>query len=254
MAFVPAATSAACSQPDPVALVLSADPAGQSSPAFEPPSSASSVSSSAPSKPLALPASAPVSAPAGPIENDPKLHTLFLAVARSYDDFTRADGTWWTPLDCLAPTDDTSRLSMAAEGAAHGRKVFTLQILDFTKYASETGGRPEPPGFARAGRRLVVPGVEQALVKVSYEPTDDPKQARALGIAPAMHGGKQYYPGKQLDLFMMVRPSDKRIVTDAGWLYGTVSPDGKRVTSAGLVKSCVGCHQKAPFGRQFGVK
>ena len=41
--------------------------------------------------------------------------------------------------------------------------------------------------------------------------------------------------------------------TDEGWVYGTVSADGKTVTSAGRVQSCMNCHQDAPHDRLFGV-
>lgn len=41
--------------------------------------------------------------------------------------------------------------------------------------------------------------------------------------------------------------------TDDGWIYGTVAADGRTVTSAGKVQSCMGCHLKAPHGRLFGV-
>jgi hypothetical protein len=40
--------------------------------------------------------------------------------------------------------------------------------------------------------------------------------------------------------------------TDNGWVYGTVTADGKQVTSAGRVKSCMACHQRAPNDRVFG--
>ena len=41
--------------------------------------------------------------------------------------------------------------------------------------------------------------------------------------------------------------------TDEGWVYGTVTPDGKKVTSAGKVESCMKCHQRAPHDRLFGL-
>ena len=41
--------------------------------------------------------------------------------------------------------------------------------------------------------------------------------------------------------------------TDEGWIYGTVAPDGT-VTSAGLVESCMECHDSAPHERLFGVR
>jgi hypothetical protein len=41
--------------------------------------------------------------------------------------------------------------------------------------------------------------------------------------------------------------------TDRGWAYGTVTADGKQVTSAGRVESCMRCHRKAPHDRLFGL-
>ena len=41
--------------------------------------------------------------------------------------------------------------------------------------------------------------------------------------------------------------------TDEGWVYGTVTPDGQQVTSAGRVESCMMCHQGAPHDRLFGL-
>ncbi len=213
-------------------------------------------SSIAPPPPTAGPAPAPSgSAGAAVNENDPAHHAALLAIAERYGSFSRVDGTWWSHLDCSAPPAEPSHMSNAAAGSAHGRKVFTLQIYDFETYARETGGRPEPPRSARAGKGPPVAGVEQALVKVSYEPTEEPGNPRMMfPPAPATFQGKKYYPGEQKDLFIMYRPSDKSVATDAGWLYGTVSPDGKTVTSAGFVKNCMDCHEDAPHGRQFGVR
>ena len=40
--------------------------------------------------------------------------------------------------------------------------------------------------------------------------------------------------------------------TDEGWVYGTVSPDGKAVGAAGRVASCMKCHAEAKSDRLFG--
>ena len=40
---------------------------------------------------------------------------------------------------------------------------------------------------------------------------------------------------------------------DSGWVYGTVSSDGQGVTSAGQVRTCMGCHEQAPHDRLFGI-
>jgi hypothetical protein len=42
--------------------------------------------------------------------------------------------------------------------------------------------------------------------------------------------------------------------TDEGWIYGTVTSDGKAVTSAGRVESCMTCHQTGTVDRLFGLK
>ena len=53
------------------------------------------------------------------------------------------------------------------------------------------------------------------------------------------------FAGRPADLFVMVRGDE--------WIYGTVSPDGK-ITSAGQVESCIGCHVEAPHDRLFGIR
>jgi len=214
-----------------------------------PPAAPSPVLSSSP--PIASAADHPAGAPP---ENDVSQHAILQTIASSYTTFFRADGMWWAPYDCWAPPADAARMSAAPPGVAHGRKVYTLQIADFTAYARETGSTAEATGGrSREPRVTTVPGAEQVIVKVSYEPTEDPAASKTRGVKPASSGGRAYYPGEQKDLFVMYRPTNKAFATDAGWLYGTVSPDGKTVTSSGQVKSCMGCHQKAPHGRLFGV-
>ena len=41
--------------------------------------------------------------------------------------------------------------------------------------------------------------------------------------------------------------------TDAGWVYGTVSADGKQVNASGRIASCMKCHQQAKHDRLFGL-
>jgi hypothetical protein len=42
--------------------------------------------------------------------------------------------------------------------------------------------------------------------------------------------------------------------TDAGWIYATITPDGKTLTSAGRVQQCMDCHEAAPHDRLFGIQ
>ena len=40
--------------------------------------------------------------------------------------------------------------------------------------------------------------------------------------------------------------------TDEGWVYGTLSADGQRVTAAGRVESCMDCHVDEGRDRMYG--
>jgi hypothetical protein len=51
----------------------------------------------------------------------------------------------------------------------------------------------------------------------------------------------------------MFQHDRKTPATDDGWVYGTLTPDGKTVTGVGRLENCMGCHQKAPHGRLFGL-
>ena len=54
-------------------------------------------------------------------------------------------------------------------------------------------------------------------------------------------------------LYIMFKLDPSTPDSDEGWVYATVTPDG-RVTSAGRVASCMGCHEpSATHERLFGV-
>jgi hypothetical protein len=61
-----------------------------------------------------------------------------------------------------------------------------------------------------------------------------------------------YKAAKPAGLFVMMKLDPKTPGTDAGWVYGTLSADGKAVTAAGKVESCMKCHQDAKHDRLFG--
>jgi hypothetical protein len=62
----------------------------------------------------------------------------------------------------------------------------------------------------------------------------------------------QYRAAKPAGLFIMTKLKPDAPGTDEGWVYGTVAPDGKTVTSAGRVESCMNCHRDAKHDRLFG--
>jgi hypothetical protein len=69
------------------------------------------------------------------------------------------------------------------------------------------------------------------------------------------HDGQRLEVGEQAELFVMAKVGEHDMPgTDAGWIYGTLTADGKTVTSAGLVQRCMGCHEAATHERLFGLQ
>jgi hypothetical protein len=145
----------------------------------------------------------------------------------------------FAPTLCAAPVPPgaTPRLSDAG-GGAHRRKLYFLSSSDNAGY--ESSSMTPPVGFA--------------IVKEAFEgiaPTD---------TAPAVagKGAETYALGPRADWFVMAKVAEPDAApadlsgTDAGWIYGTMAPDGT-VTGAGALASCIGCHDERP-GRLFGLR
>lgn len=64
--------------------------------------------------------------------------------------------------------------------------------------------------------------------------------------------GKLFHAERKAGLFIMFKTDPATPGTDEGWVYGTVSADGKQVTSAGRLESCMKCHRGALHDRLFG--
>ncbi len=182
----------------------------------------------------------------------------------------------WAPYLCSAPPPPAAAVSIATGSAGHGRKLYALYASDAAAYLDVTDPTGEAVPFrgdtgrasAAAPRPAEVPA-GFALVKESYAPEvvdaaavpkrgsrEEWRLAEETGFLPfAERDGKTYRTGERRDLFVMAKvalaagaPDD----TDAGWIYGTVSPQGE-VTSAGRVASCMECHARAPRDRLFGL-
>ena len=99
--------------------------------------------------------------------------------------------------------------------------------------------------------------VGQAIVKQSWVPEEvTAKSKRSVQGLPQeilKRDGRSYRAARKGELFIMYKLDPRTPGTDEGWVYGTVTADGKKVTSAGLVTSCVNCHQDAPHDRLFGL-
>jgi hypothetical protein len=161
----------------------------------------------------------------------------------------------------------TAHVSASQDADTHGRKLYSLFARDREAY------------FHLASRKSAPVG--QVLVKQSWVPEEVPAAATAaiprseILVTPPREGedkkgglykgdhfwpfavgkdGKRYKATKLAGLFLMLKLDPRTPGTDAGWLYGTVTPDGKKVTSVGRVESCMKCHQEAKHDRLFGLQ
>jgi hypothetical protein len=190
---------------------------------------------------------------AAPAPEEPAFHATLKKIAAEYKSFGRlSDRPRMAPL-CFLPRGNlpagppSPHVSASKDPATHGQKLYALFVKDQNSYLKMAKTRSAPIG--------------QVLVKQAWIPKEVPR----TGVGPesdqeeylvwpyARKGGKVYRATKQADLFIMVKLDPKTPGTDDGWVYGTVSPDGKKVTSAGRVESCMRCHQETKHDRQFGL-
>lgn len=201
---------------------------------------------------------APAQAPSGDAAaeseaNDPRWHPTLRAIAAGYAQWGRVeDEMRWAPWLCRIPMPARARISDSGDDATHGRKLYTLYAKDPAAYGAHKSATPgaDAPEFA---------GLAQVVVKEAWRPvlSDIPVQGTMGGerreeLLPAMDGGKAYVAGEKAGLYVLFKPVRTDLETDAGWVYGTIAPDGS-VTSAGKVGSCMGCHQAATKERLFGL-
>jgi hypothetical protein len=260
---------AGCAQPSPVppgaasnaGVVAPVAPAPALPPAGAPaaaapapaPSTATATAPPAATAPDA-PAPTPPEAPA-PAELDARFVPLVAAAFRDYRAWGRVDDqVRWAPWLCRMPMPAQARMSAAEEGG-HARKLYSVLAKDRGQY----------PGFQKGKGAPLPQQAGQAIVKESYFPDPvsikEPALDRAVQeiLYPGDHfhayasDGKQTYRASRMaGVYVMVKLPRGTAGTDAGWIYGTVTPEGQ-VTSAGRVASCMGCHAAAPHDRLFGL-
>jgi hypothetical protein len=151
------------------------------------------------------------------------------------------------------------RLTRADDVSPHGKKLYYL-------YASARGAylgladkaASLPVGFAIVKQSWTPRSASKAEIDQRERVTREEEQALQmserhvqLGRSWIVADGHYLVPDKQRDLFVMTKVGAGN-GTDAGWVYGTVAPDGT-VTSAGRVARCMGCHEAAPHERLFGL-
>ena len=180
----------------------------------------------------------------GPL--DPAFARRLQQVANEYRSYTLVDRHGhWSPEQCWwAPTP---QFSNASPHAPHSQKLYFLYIKDPLGYDEPEATQP----------------VGQAIVKQSWSPKEVPTheivdadggRIDQRAIPYASRDGKLYRGDHQTGLFVMLKLDSDTPGTDEGWIYGTVTPDGKGVMSAGRVENCMKCHQQAKGDRVFGIE
>lgn len=158
-----------------------------------------------------------------------------LKAAEEYESWGRVDNeTRVAPMACSAPGTQPNPpqpyFSASKDETTHGKKLYWLFSKNRNDYLAIARNN-----FAAVG---------QVVVKQSWiaEEVIDPKS-----------GFKVLKAGKQADLFVMMKLDPKTPGTDEGWVYATLTPDGKKLTSAGMVESCMKCHVETKTDRLFGL-
>jgi hypothetical protein len=171
--------------------------------------------------------------------NVERFHDQLRDVAKGYAKFGRVDPTGrWAPTYCRAPRPAPS-ISASKDATTHGQKLYFLFVKQREAYL-QLSDKPNAVG--------------QVLVKESWAP-EEVKDEKTPSEFESVAGkdGKLFRPGKKNELFIMLKLDPKTPDTDEGWVYGTVTPDGKTVTSAGRVESCMSCHKDTKHDRLFGL-
>jgi hypothetical protein len=174
-----------------------------------------------------------------------------LEIANSYKNYRQFNDVLYVAPALCAPgfTGDYMTpipgFSTSTDSRTHGRKLYWLFI-------KEVPAHSEPGNYVIAGKPNPV---GQVLVKEAWvaEEVKDNESTKENRRGLALKDGRFYRPAEKAALFIMYKLDPRTPGTDEGWVYGTVSADGKTVTSAGRVQSCMNCHQDAPHDRLFGV-
>lgn len=186
-----------------------------------------------------------------------QFHAQLREIARTYKTYRPVDfaEAAWSPVDCRAPLPyqdfrpGEARPSASMDKDTHGQKLYFLFARNRAAYLN-VAAKPQAEG--------------QVIVKESWAPKEATEEERTAflnggfggyreGVPFARKDGKLYRTDKQGELFIMFKTAADQAGTDQGWVYGTVTPDGKSVTSAGRVESCMSCHQAARHDRLFGL-
>ena len=166
-----------------------------------------------------------------------------LEIAANYKGYEKTDNRMRVAqVACAMPTLPKSeyRFSRSDDANSHGKKLYQM-------YAAKI----DPiTGSYTPGNLQTKTG--QVIVKESWL-ADAAKEDDYFSKTISGANGQRFKPGAKGPLFAMFQVDAKDPRSDEGWVYGTLTPDGKTITGIGRIANCMACHQKAPHGRLFGL-
>ena len=181
----------------------------------------------------------------------PQFEAQTLTIANAYLSWGRVDDEWrWAPSLCRLPLPGVARASESNDPATHGQKLYSVFVKNRDAYPM--GSNVDQVVVKQSWTAELVPGPDAAYQPNSYRP-DGSVGTDSDHFYPYAHAdGGVYRAAAPAGLFIMFKVDPSTPETDEGWVYASVSAAGK-VTSAGRVASCMGCHEVAPYDRLFGV-
>jgi hypothetical protein len=197
-------------------------------------------------------------------------HKDLLKVAADYKTWGRVDDEMrWAPTLCRAPAPGRVYQSASMDNATHGQKLYSIFARKRDDYFQHLKGKTVAVGQVIVKQSWLPEEVtdpkERPAQRYDFhkvirtpDPNPDPKRSQFAHEADHFYpyilkGDRVFKAAKQADLFIMMKLDPKTPATDQGWVYATVTPDGKNVTSAGKIESCMKCHQDAKGDRLFGL-
>lgn len=200
--------------------------------------------------------------------------TPILKAAEEFKTWKRvSEQIWWAPALCRAMLQPQGPVpDPQLDTHSKGRKLYYVYAKDGDAYFKTSYGRTraEMDAAAMNGVPLQSPAgpegdaeraspVGQIVVKQTFVPVEMEKPAPGtLDFTPreqtAEIGGKKYKAGDAGPLFVMMKLEPGAKDSDNGWVYATLTPDGKTVTESGAIASCVKCHETTGRDRLYGVR
>lgn len=180
--------------------------------------------------------------------DDSAQRAKLLEIAANYRKYEQVDGRMrMAPVLCAPalPPRPEHRLSRSDDESTHGKKLYTIFAAKVDSIRRTYTGETLLPGKPQ-------PLTDQVIVKESWL-AEELKKGEGENLSPIGPDGKLYKVGAKGPLFVMYQTDPKDPNSDEGWVYGTLTPDGKKITGIGRLENCMSCHQKAPHGRLFGL-